>query len=431
MMIQPDRTKQPEIQSIDTFNPVAADRHKLSNDIPVYAIKSGTEDIVKIDLMFRAGNWFQPKPLVAEATNEMLTEGTKNLSSAEIANRLDYYGAFLQTNSNNDVAILTLLTLNKYLEETIALLAEIVQEPSFPEHEFQTYIKNKRQHFLLERSKVNSQSRIKFKEAIFGPKHPYGKILMLEDHDNINREDLKNFHQSYYRPKNCEILVTGEIKEHTIETVNRYLGNNEWKSDDFPEIPVHDIQPIARKEVFVPKKDAVQSALRMGKVLFNQHHKDHKEMQVVNTILGGYFGSRLMKVVREEKGYTYGITSLQIPLVHAGYFVIVSEVGAQVCGKAINAIEEELRRLREEKVGREELDMVKNYMRGELLRAYDGPLPTSSTYLKLMENNISEDYHKSMLQVINDIEPERIRKLAEQYLNEDDMKISIAGQCEK
>jgi predicted Zn-dependent peptidase len=75
--------------------------------------------------------------------------------------------------------------------------------------------------------------------------------------------------------------------------------------------------------------------------------------------------------------------------------------------------------------------MVKNYMRGELLRAFDGPLPTSSTYLKLMENNISEDYHKRMLQVINNIEPERIRELAEQYLNEDDMKISIAGKCEK
>ncbi len=210
-MTQPNRIKQPEIKAIDTFQPVHADREKLSNDIPVCLIESGNEEIVKIDVMFRAGNWYQPKPLVAEATNEMLTEGTTNLSSAQIANKLDYYGAFLQTNANNDVAVVTLLTLNKHLSKTVPLLAEIVREPVFHENEFQTYIRNKKQHFLLERSKVKSQSRIKFREALFGPNHPYGKILKLEDHDHITADDLKNFHNSYYRPKNCEILITGQI----------------------------------------------------------------------------------------------------------------------------------------------------------------------------------------------------------------------------
>ncbi|MGM0497825.1 MAG: M16 family metallopeptidase, partial [Bacteroidota bacterium] len=272
-MTQPDRTKQPDIKAIDTFQPVYADKKKLSNDIPLYLIQSGTEDIVKIDLMFRAGNWYQPKPLVAEATNEMLTEGTTKLSSAQIANKLDYYGAFLQTNANNDVAVVTLLTLNKHLSKTLSLLAEIVQEPIFPKDEFQTYIRNKKQHFLLERSKVNSQSRIKFKEALFGPNHPYGKILKLEDHDNVTTEDLKNFHNSYYRPKNCEILVTGQLKTDTVEQIDRYLGKPEWKKNEYPEIPTFEIQPVSQQEIFTPKEEAVQSALRMGKVLFNQHHK--------------------------------------------------------------------------------------------------------------------------------------------------------------
>ena len=430
-MTQPDRTKQPEIKTIDTFQSVYADKTQLSNDIPLRLIQSGTEDIVKVDLLFRAGNWYQPKPLVAEATNEMLPEGTNNLTSAQIANKLDYYGAFLQTNANNDVAIITLLTLNKHLNKTLSILAEIVQNPIFPENEFQTYIRNKKQHFLLERSKVNSQSRIKFKEALFGPNHPYGKILVLEDHNNVTTEDLKNFHNTYYRPKNCEILVTGNLKADVVSQIDHYLGNTGWKKDEYPKIPTFEIQPTAHQEIFTPKEDAVQSAIRMGKVLFNQHHKDFMEMQVVNTILGGYFGSRLMKTIREKKGYTYGISSLLIPLVHAGYFVIVSEVGAKVCGKAIEAIQQEIRRFKEDKTDEEELNMVKNYMRGEILKYFDGPLPTASTYLRLMEHNLTEDYHKLLLQTINDIQPERIRELAEKYLDEEDMKISIAGQCEK
>jgi len=429
--MQPDRTKQPEIQSIDTFHPVHAEKSKLSNGIPLYLLESGTEDIVKIDLMFRAGNWYQPTPLVAEATNDMLTEGTSNLTSEEIARKLDYYGAFLQTNANNDIATVTLLTLNKYLKETLALLSEITQTPSFPKHEFQTYIRNKKQHFLLERSKVNSQSRIKFKEALFGPSHPYGKILRLEDHDQVTTEDLKAFHNSYYRPKNCEVLVTGHIKEGTVEQLDNYLGNTSWKTEEYPDIPIFHPHSAEQKEIFTPKENAVQSAVRMGKVLFNKHHKDFMEMQVVNTILGGYFGSRLMKVVREEKGYTYGISSLLISLVNEGYFVIVTEVGANVCGKAIEAIEKEIKRLKQESIGAKELSMVKNYMKGEILRSFDGPLPTSSTYLKLMENTISEDYHNRMIHTINEIHPERIRELAEQYLDEKEMITSIAGQCEK
>ena len=167
----------------------------------------------------------------------------------------------------------------------------------------------------------------------------------------------------------------------------------------------------------------------MAKILFTQPHPAFIELNVVNTILGGYFGSRLMKVVREEKGYTYGINSLLIPLVHEGYFVIVSEVGSGVCRDAIEAIKQEIKRLREETVGEQELAMVKNYLRGEILRSFDGPLPTASSYLKLMENNISEDYYHNVIHTISNIQPERIRELTNQYLHEDTMKISIAGQC--
>jgi len=429
-MIQPDRTQPPQTQSIESFEPVTADKSKLSNGIPVYAIQSGTEEIVKIDLLFRAGNWYNPAPLVAEATCDMLTEGTTGMTSAEIAGKLDYYGAFLRSKANKDSATVTLLTLKKYLEPTLEILSEILRKPAFPEDELSTYISNKKQQFQLERSKVNSQSRIKFNEGLFGPNHPYGKILKYEDHDKVTRNHLTEFHKEYYVPENCEMLVTGHIDNQVISRIDKHIGIKSWKPGKIINAPEFKIETTSQKEIFTPKENALQAAVRMGKVMFTKHHPDYLKMKIVTTILGGYFGSRLMKKVREEKGYTYGINAILISLVNEGYFVIVSEVGSNVCRKAIDAIKQEIKRLKQEKAGNAELDMVKNYMMGDLLRSFDGPLPTSGSYLSILENQVSEYYFSNLFNEINKITAMDVMDLANKYLDEEEMIVSIAGKCE-
>ena len=425
-----ERTRQPGIQTIDTVPVKSADRFSLSNNIPVYSIRSGTEDIVKIDLLFRAGNWFQPKPLVAQASNEMLNEGSEKYTSEEIAGKFDYYGAILKTNANKDVATVSMITLRKYLSETLEVLSDILIHPTYPEKELKTYIRHKKQEFLLERARVNNLSKIKYNEALFGNHHPYGKILHLEDHDNVKRDDLVEYHRNYYNSDNCEILLTGMIDDSVHQTVDKFLGTSGWKKEGKTHAPDYVPFTTSEHEIFTHKENAVQSAIRIGKIVFGKHHPDFPGLQVVNTILGGYFGSRLMKKIREEKGYTYGIHSLLVPLVNEGYFVIVSEVGAGVCRKAISAIYDEIKKLRQEKVDQEELNMVKNYMLGQLLRAFDGPLPTSSTYLNLMELRLKEDYYQRVVDTINQITPDDIQDLANRYLNEDEMIRSIAGNCE-
>ncbi|MFP4621942.1 MAG: M16 family metallopeptidase [Bacteroidales bacterium] len=425
-----ERTRQPHIQPIDTLHIPSAKHFRLSNNIPVYSIGSGTEEIVKIDMLFRAGNWFQPKPLVAKASNEMLPEGSKNYTSEEIAEKMDHYGALLKTNANKDVATVSLLTLKKYLRETLEILSDILINPTYPENELKTYIKNKKQEFLLERARVKHLSKVKFNKGLFGNHHPYGKILHLEDHDNVTREDLVEFHKNYYTTNNCEILLTGKIDESVNQKIDEFLGTSQWKKEGKTHAPDYMPFTTSKKEIYTPREDAVQSAIRIGKIIFGKHHPDFPGIQVLNTILGGYFGSRLMKTVREKKGYTYGIQSLLVSLVNEGYFVIVSEVGANVCRKAISAIYEEMKKLRYEKVSREEMDVVKNYMLGQLLRAFDGPLPTSAAYLNLMELRLKEDYYQQMVDTINQITPEDIQELANKYLKGEEMIRSIAGKCE-
>jgi predicted Zn-dependent peptidase len=426
-----DRKHQPAIKIIDSIDIARAKKFSLSNGIPVYSIQSGKEDIIKVDLLIRAGAWYQPKPMLALTTSEMLSEGSQKFTSEEIASALDYYGAFLKSTANKDIASISLLTLKKYLRPTLEILSEILIHPTFPEKELKTYLSNKKHLYLLEHAKVNTLSRVKFNEALFGSHHPYGKILKLEDHDQISRDDLLQYHRQFYTADRCELLVTGNVDDTTHQSLDEFLGIKGW-SQDGGKIKEPDFQPFSttEKEVLTPREDAVQSAVRIGKILFNKRHQDFPGMQVVNTILGGYFGSRLMKKIREEKGYTYGIFSMIIPMVHEGYLAIASEVGANVCRKAIDAVYEEIRKLRSEKVDREELEMVRNYMMGQLLRAFDGPLPTASTYFSLMEMGLPEDYYQTMVNTINRITPDEIRDLAGKYLDEQTMIRSVAGKCE-
>ncbi|MFO8236507.1 MAG: pitrilysin family protein [Bacteroidales bacterium] len=428
-MQEPNRQIPPKTVPVDSFDTPKAEISKLSNDIPLYIIHAGTEDIVKIDIQFRAGDWFHNKPLVAESTSEMLTEGTKNMTSAEIAYKMDFYGAILRSVSNKDTATITALTLKKHLEPILQILSDIIKHPEFPEKEFITYLENKKQQFHLEHSRVNTLSREKFHEAIFGRKHPYGRITEYEDHERLSRNDLIQFHASYYTPENCHILITGNTDANTCSVIDKYLGNGDWKTGKQIKIPPYSIQPADQQEIFTKKPDAVQAAIRMGYSLFNKHHPDYLGMKIVTTILGGYFGSRLMKKVREEKGYTYGISAILASFVHEGYFAIVSEVGSNVCRKATGAIKNEIIRLKEEKVGTSEMDMVRNYMTGELMRMFDGPLSTSSSYLTILESQVSEDYFNRLFNKINNITSDEIIELANKYLDEEKMILSIAGQC--
>ncbi|MFP3860820.1 MAG: M16 family metallopeptidase [Bacteroidales bacterium] len=419
----------PETSIIKTFQAPEAEKSKLANGIPIYIINSGTEDIIKIDLQFKAGDWFQNKQLTAETTSEMLTEGTQSLSSVEIANQLDYYGAILKSASNKDTATVTLVTLKKHLEPLVKLLSDIVKKPNFPENELSTYIENKKQRFLLERAKVNTLSKIKFYEAIFGSNHPYGKVTEYEDFGKVKRDDLIQFHKDHYIAENCKALITGNTDTETLRIINKYFGGSDWKKGSNIAVPQYPVQSLGEQEIFTPKQDAVQAAIRIGKPVINKHHPDYLGMKIVTTVLGGYFGSRLMKKVREEKGYTYGINAILASFVYEGYFMIASEVGANVCRKAIDAIKQEIQRLKKEKVGSSELEMVKNYLTGELLRLFDGPLSTSSSYLTLMESEVSEDYFSRMFKKVNEIDAKEIIELANKYLNEEDMVLSIAGQC--
>ncbi|MCF8369086.1 MAG: insulinase family protein [Bacteroidales bacterium] len=401
----------------------------LDNGIPVYLINAAEQNVVKIDLLFEAGRYYELKTLVANFTNKMIKEGTVSDSAHEIAEKIDFYGAHLETSSDKDMAYVSLYSLNKHLESTLPVLADVILQPVFPENELETLKQNKQQQFVINNEKVKYVAKRKFNELIFGEAHPYGKVFNENDFENVQKDDLSDFHQQYYTSANCMIIASGKIPGGFVSLLNSYLGRFRSKSPMNGHSHMTAVPDLSHSsKVHIQKQDAVQAALRIGKVMFNKKHPDYIPMKILNTVLGGYFGSRLMTNIREDKGYTYGIGSAIVSLRNSGYFFITSEVGADVKKKALKEIYKEIQILQNELVPARELDLVKNYMMGSILRSMDGAFAQSETFKSLVEYGLDYSYHEQFITALQSITSNDLRDLACKHLTLDSLAELTVGK---
>ncbi len=426
-MAEINRKIKPEIKPVDRIDLYEPEKITLDNGIPVYLINTGTQELIKVDFIFNAGKWYEEQLLLASFTNNMLKEGTKKYSSQEIAEKIDFYGAHFETSAGNDIATVSLYTLNKYLEEVMGVVEEAIKNPVFPEKELATFVQNKKQEFLINNEKVRHVARRMFNKQIFGAQHPYGKTAVVEDFDKITTEALADFHKKHYSSSGCKIIVSGKIPGNLFSVLNRYFGDGSAIRTETnnlnAKIPT---EPESKKE-HIKKENAVQSAIRIGRPLFNKTHPDFLKLKVVNAILGGYFGSRLMTNIREDKGYTYGIGSAIVSLHNTGYFFIASEVGSDVTDLAIKEVYNEIEKLQQEKVGDEELNLVRNYLLGSMLRNFDGPFYIADSFKSVLEYGLDNGYFQKYIDTVRSITPDEIRNLAQQYFDKKDLFELVVG----
>lgn len=421
-----DRTIQPAVNTIDHIDVVKAEKRLLGNGIPVHFINAGTQEVVKIDFIFEAGTWFQTKNLVASSCNSMLEEGSENYPAGEIAEKFDFYGAYLQLSIDQNQGFVNVITLSKHLPAILEVTEDLIKRSVFPDHELDVLIAKNKQKWLLENEKVRTLCQKKFTRVMFGDNHPYTINNRLEDFDRIRREELVQFYKSYYHSGNCQILVAGKVDEDVLNLLNIYFGGDDWQQNqaDFPEYTIHS---DVKKRHHVEKANGIQSAIRIGKFWVPKMHPDFHGLSILVTILGGYFGSRLMANIREEKGYTYGIGSFILTLKQASYLIISSEVGNEYVEPTLTEIALEMRRLQTEPVSENELLTVKNYLLGEFLRDFDGPFALAGSFKAINDFGLDYSFYDEYLQVLRNITSAEIMKLAQQYLNPDECYTVVAG----
>jgi zinc protease len=357
-----DRTLAPAFGQVENIDLLHAESHLLDNGLQCFIINGGEQDLVRIEFIFSNVAWDVTKPLQAFATNTLLNDGTSEFSASQIADRIDYFGAFLQTEYNFDQATVTLYTLNKHLQATLPIVKAILTDSIFPQRELETFILNQKQKLSVNLEKNDFVGRKVFNKALFGDSL-YGYDIDADAYDRLTRNQLTEYFRIAYQPQNCTLIIAGKVSDGTLRELNAVFGRG-WENNGPAEPNLFNFEKGQGAEHYVEKQDALQSAIRIGQIAIDRSHPDFAGFQVLNTILGGYFGSRLMANIREDKGFTYGIGSALVSLKNTGYFFIASEVGADVCGQAMVEIEKEVNLLKSEKVSEGELNLVRNYMLG-------------------------------------------------------------------
>lgn len=423
-----NRSEAPAFKTIDKIDVIKANHAKLQNGIDFYSLSAGSQEIVKLEFVFRAGMYHQPATLVASTTNTMLESGTRSFTADQLSDGIDFFGSFLELQVEQDFAIVTIFSLNKYLDESLKFIEEILKYPVFPEHEFNVHIANKKQKHAINSQKVSVLARRKFTELLFGPTHPYGRDVHENDFDRISIDELKSFFTTHYNSLNCTIFASGNLPKNILDVLNKHFGDGSWGGNS---VSVNTITQLATTEIqkhFIHREDAIQSAIRVGRILFNKTHPDYFKFQVLNTILGGYFGSRLMANIREDKGYTYGIGSGLSNLVHNGYFFISTEVGADVTNQTLDEIYKEIKILREKPVDATELETVRNYILGNFLRSVDGPFALADKFKSIWEFGLDYSFFDNYFHAVKTVTPAELRDLANKYLQEKDLIECVAGK---
>jgi zinc protease len=418
---------QPPVFPVEKITIPEAQTLKLDNGVPVYLIEAGTEDIMRLEFTFRAGQLFEYLPLLASTTNKMLTEGSEKYSSEELNRILDFHGVFLNLSAEKDRAGIVIFFLSKHLDKVLELSHEILFRPAFPESELNSLMKKRLRWFLVNREKVQNLAIDQFFESIFGRHHPYGHQITENDFEFMSPATLKDFHAKYYRPDNMAIIISGKLPKTTTESLNQYFGSI-ISPAIYSEDPGNNLKGESKKKIHIPKPGSVQSAIRIGSSTINKRHPDYPGLKVLDSVLGGYFGSRLMKNIREEKGYTYGISSSISSLEATGYKVISTEVGTKNCQSAINEIYKEINLLQTVPIERNELAIVRNCMSGEMLRMFDGPFALAESFRLVWDFGLDNKYYYRLAEKIRTIDGDEIMELAKTYYNIDDLYQVTVGE---
>ena len=418
----PDRKVSPSIKdAIDySISLKKPEIFTLDNGITVYNIHAGTEPVVQLEWVFKAGNWYEQKNNVAAAANFLLKNGTNQHDAYAINEYVDFYGAYLNRSCYNETASITLHCLARHLEQLLPMVREILTDAILPEQELQIYRQNMKQKLAVNLRKCDFVAGRKIDALLFGEKHPYGVYSEESDYDVLTREELVAHYDRYYRNGHCTIFSAGILPTDFSRLMNQFFGDLPLNAAPVETVD-HAIIPDGQKKWnIINDADGVQAAIRIARPFPTRNHPDFPKVQVLNAVFGGFFGSRLMTNIREDKGYTYGIYSFLVNHIHAGAWMISTEAGRHVAEATVNEVYHEMQQLRENPVDAEELLLVKNYLIGTLLGDLDGPFQIIGRWKNLILNGLDDQFFYHSVDTIKNITADELQEMANVYLKPED-----------
>lgn len=398
-----DRTSPPPfLQSLEFKLPVA---EKITPHI--WLVPAPDQDVVQVDIVFETGKVDEAIPGLAQFAVQLLNKGVKGKPSEEIANELDYYGAHLEATAGFDFSSLTLSMLSKNLKRLLPLLKLLLESPSYPESEISLYRNNYSENLKLNLQKNDYLASNFIRKNLYG-NHAYGKAIQAGDLQNINQENIFSFYSAHLMPS--KIFIVGNIEPDDLKFISKELNASSSKANKYPSIESTE----ASKEIFDgPNKS--QASIKLGQITIQRSHKDYPQLQMLNHLLGGFFGSRLMKNIREEKGLTYGIYSSLRNYLQSTNLIISAEVNADKHEQALMEILKEVEQLNN--ISEAELSITRNHLIGSLQNDISTVFAASERIKNIEMYGLPVNYYQNLIDVVSKANQEILSGIVTKYFN--------------
>lgn len=425
-MSQLNRSIAPSFHTIDTLSFPEYQKIEIKNKLFLYALNAGTQAVLRLDFVFDAGLIRQLHNAQANFTASMLSEGTQKRNALELAESLDYFGSYFQTRANLDDAVATLYCLEKHLENCLPLFLEAITESIFPEKELEIQKKNSISKLSVNEKKNSYLCKKNYYQNLYGEQHPYSAFSSKESIKATSQNLLKEFYEQAYKGGLKYLMLSGKFGEKTLAHITKITASSILNNQLLAE-PKLEAKSITGTH-FIEKSDSVQSALRIGKLSISRGHEDFRKLQFLNLIFGGYFGSRLMKNIREDKGLTYGIYSVLESNKYGSNWYIDTDINSKNRELGIKEIYREMQIIREELISEEEIKLAKNYYLGSFLKSLDGPFSLADRLKIMIDNNLPATYYPEFVSILNQTNSHELRDLANKYFDTDNIVEVIVGK---
>lgn len=426
---QLDRSQKPEPGPAPEINLGEAESFTLSNGMKVFVVENHKLPRVAFSLVLDNDPVLEKENAgYISMAGQLLRNGTTSKTKAELDEAVDFLGATLSTSSSGAYAS----SLKKHADKIMALMAEVVLHPSFPEDELEKIKKQTLSALEANKDDADAIAADVAQVLRYGKDHPYGEVVTEETVKNIDLAEIKQYYDTYFRPNNAYLAVVGDItKKEAEKLIKKYFG--QWKKGDVPSAtyPVP-AAPEERIIALVDRPNAVQSVISVTyPVELKPGDTDVIKSMVMNQILGGSFSSRLNMNLREKHGYTYGANSSLGSDKLVGSFRASSSVRNEVTDSTIIEFLHELNDIKQKNVTEEELQDVKNYLTGSFARSLENPATIANFAINIERYHLPKDYYVNYLKNIDAVSLEDVQQMAEKYITPDRAYVLVVGKGEE
>jgi predicted Zn-dependent peptidase len=423
---QLDRSQPPKPGPAPVVNIGDYNMFTLSNGLKVIVVENHKTPVISWQLSLDIDPVMEGDAKgYVDMAGQLMRSGTKNRTKQEIDEEIDFIGASLSTYSTGIYAS----SLTRHKDKLLDLMSDVLLNPVFPQDELEKMVEQSISALAANENDANFMVDNLITSVVYGEEHPYGEVVTKEKLENITRDHVANYYNTYFKPNTAYLVIVGDITtKEAKELTKKYFKN--WEKGDVPKATYANPQAPAENTVAFANRDgAVQSVLAVSYPIEMQPgDPDAIKASVMNSVLGGgVFSGRLMQNLREDKAYTYGARSSLSSDKVVGRFTARTEVGNNVTDSALVEILYELDRMVNEPVDSESLELVKNFMNGSFARSLESPRTIANFALNIERYNLPKDYYKTYLERLAAVTTEDVTAMAKKYIKPENAWILVAG----